>query len=97
MVAYNFTGAALRRILARGLSPAAVWQAVDYRPHVVKRADPYVLVLGLSETGEYLAVLVLPADEVDETQDVPGWDIVDARLMHPQEREAFDKITRRKP
>ncbi|MBI4939799.1 MAG: hypothetical protein HY830_03510 [Actinobacteria bacterium] len=92
---YNFTVAGLRRVLSRDLSPAAVWQVLGSDRRVIRRADPYVLVIGISDTGDYLAVLVQPAGE-DDGEDL-GWDVVDARPLDEQEREAFNKITGRTP
>lgn len=90
---YNFTVAGLRRVLSRGLSPAAVWQVLGSDRRVIRRADPYVLVIGVSDTGDHLAVLVQP---VVEDEDL-SWDVVDARALDEQEREAFNKITGRTP
>lgn len=84
----NFTAAGLQDVLLRGLSPAAVWQAVRAERRVIRAVGRYALVLGVADSGQRLAVLVEPADD-------GGWDVVAARELDGPEAAAFDDVTRR--
>ena len=86
----NFTVTGLHDVLSRGLSPASVWQAVRARRRVIRAAGRYTVVLGVSDAGEHLAVLVEPAED-------GGWDVVAARRMDDAEVAAFDEVTGRAP
>lgn len=84
----NFTVAGLRDVLARGLSAASVWQAVQAERRVIRSAGRYSVVLGVSDSGEHLAVLVEPAAD-------GSWDVLAARRLDDAEAAVFDEVTGR--
>jgi hypothetical protein len=82
---YNFTRAGIANAAQRGITPLEVWEVLDGGRRLFSRVgEQSMIVLGATDQGRHLLVLV---SESDHEPDV--WDIVAAREMNMPEISQF--------
>ena len=85
---YNVTGAGLRNAAQYGITPAELFEVIDSDTRLFSRVgEQSMLVLGVTEAGRHLVILVT---ESDLEPDV--WDLVAAREMSEREITGYQKI-----
>ena len=82
---YNFTRAGLANADQHGITTLEVWEVLDSDRRLFSRiGDRSMIILGATEAGRHLVVLVAEADLEPDV-----WDITAARDMSQQEISQF--------
>ena len=88
---YSFTAISLRNLVAYGVTPGEVWEALHSKRRMVRHLDgKATVVFGITHTGRHLAVFVLESDHEDN-----DWDVDAAREQYADEQAIFDRYTGR--
>jgi uncharacterized DUF497 family protein len=82
---YNFTHAGIANAAQHGITTLEVWEVLDSDRRLFSRVgERSMIVLGATQVGRHLLVLVHEAEHEPDT-----WDIVAAREMSQQEISQF--------
>jgi hypothetical protein len=85
---YNITRAGLRNAAQYGITPVELFEVIDSSTRLFSRAgDRSMLVLGVTQAGRHLVILVTEASLEPDV-----WDIVAAREMAGQEIASYRKV-----
>jgi uncharacterized DUF497 family protein len=85
---YNFTRAGIANAAQRGITTLEVWEVLDSDRRLFSRIGKRtMIVLGATNDGRHLLVLVREADHEPDV-----WDIVATREMTTQEISQFRKV-----
>jgi uncharacterized DUF497 family protein len=85
---YNLTTAGLRNAAQHGISAAEIFEVIDSRARLFSRAgDQSMLILGATDTGKHIVILVTEADLEPDV-----WDVVATREMRESEITAYRKV-----